>query len=383
MDKIAQTISAEQMLSDLEVLVNAESPSRDIERLNIHAALLASIMTRVTGIAPTIVESDVGPHLHWVGGPNARVLILGHHDTVHPAGTTTQRPFKVSNGHATGPGVFDMKAGIVQAIHALGSLADISAVEMLITADEEIGSRHSRELLQQRALHAGAVLVLEPSADGGALKIGRKGTGNFELSLQGKASHAGLEPEKGVNALLALSELLPRVVAIARPEAGTTVTPTIASAGTADNVVPASATCMLDVRVKTPSEKVRVETEMRELTSNYKGATLLVTGGMNRPPMHSSSATDLFAIAQQVAHEMQMPDIVGVEVGGGSDGNFTAAVGVQTLDGLGAVGGGAHADSEHVVVATMVPRAMLLAGVIQRLSSMDKRPPLPSVPADR
>jgi glutamate carboxypeptidase len=139
---------------------------------------------------------------------------------------------------------------------------------------------------------------------------------------------------------------------------------------------------MLDVRVKTPAEKVRVETEMRELTSNYKGATLLVTGGMNRPPMHSSSATDLFVIAQQVAHEMQMPDIVGVEVGGGSDGNFTAAVGVQTLDGLGAVGGGAHADSEHVVVATMVPRAMLLAGVIQRLSSMDKRPPLPSVPAD-
>ncbi|MSO60402.1 MAG: M20/M25/M40 family metallo-hydrolase [Ilumatobacteraceae bacterium] len=137
------------------------------------------------------------------------------------------------------------------------------------------------------------------------------------------------------------------------------------------------------MRVQTLAEKLRVETEMRGLAANYEGATLLVTGAMNRPPMHSSSSTELFAIAQDVAHELQMPEIIGVEVGGGSDGNFTAAAGVQTLDGMGAVGGGAHADTEHVVVATMVPRAMLLAGVIQRLSSMDKRPPLPSVPADR
>lgn len=383
MNLATQNISAEQMLTDLKQLVNAESPSRDIERLKIHAALLAAIMERVTGIAPKIIESEVGPHIHWIGGPQARVLILGHHDTVHPAGTTLRRPFEARNGHATGPGVFDMKAGIVQAIHALGSLADTSAVEMLITADEEIGSYNSREFLQQRALHAGAVLVLEPSADGGALKIGRKGTGNFELSVHGRASHAGLEPEKGVNALLALAELLPRVVAIGCAEMGTTVTPTIAKAGSADNVVPALATCMLDVRVQTSAEKLRVEKEISELDTNYEGATLLVTGAMNRPPMHVSSSTELFAIAQEVARELQQPAVVGAEVGGGSDGNFTAAAGVQTLDGMGAVGGGAHAESEHVVIDTMVPRSLLLAGVVQRLSSMDKRPPLPSVPADR
>ena len=155
-----------------------------------------------TGVPATIVDGPDGPHVHWSGGGEPRVLVLGHHDTVFPLGSLAQRPFRVADGKATGPGVFDMKGGIVQAIHAVAALDDASGVEMLFTADEEIGSDSSRALLEERALACGNVLVLEPSADGGAVKTGRKGTGTFEVVVRGRAAHAGLEPEKGVNALV-------------------------------------------------------------------------------------------------------------------------------------------------------------------------------------
>ena len=375
--------SRDAMLADLDTLVSCESPSRDIERLQVHAQLLSALMERLLGAAPTLIDSPVGPHIHWRGGNDPKVLILGHHDTVHPAGTLARLPFAVSDGKATGPGVFDMKAGIVQAIYAVASLADSSHVEILLSADEEIGSQASRALIEERAIACGSVLVLEPSADGGALKIGRKGTGTITLSIEGRASHAGLEPEKGINSLVELAMLIPQIVAIADESMGTTVTPTLASAGTADNVVPALTTCAVDVRVAVPSEKPRVEAAFAALRLQHPEARLVVSGQIGRPPMHESAAAGLFPIATAVAARIGISALDGVVVGGGSDGNFTAAVGVETLDGLGAVGGGAHGDNEHVVVDTMPQRAALLAGLCQELSSMAKRPPLGNVPAPR
>ena len=379
----SDTFSLDAMLVDLDALVSCESPSRDIDRLNSHAQLLSGLMERLLGSAPTLIDSPVGPHIHWRGGNDPKVLILGHHDTVHPAGTLARLPFAVRDGIATGPGVFDMKAGIVQAIYAVASLEDSSHVEILLSADEEIGSHASRALIEERAIACGAVLVLEPSADGGALKIGRKGTGTITLSIEGRASHAGLEPEKGINSLVELATLIPQIVAIADESMGTTVTPTLASAGTADNVVPALTTCAVDVRVAVPSEKPRVEAAFAALRLQHPEARLVVGGQIGRPPMHESAAAGLFPIATAVATRIGISALDGVVVGGGSDGNFTAAVGVETLDGLGAVGGGAHGDTEHVVVATMPQRAALLAGLCQELSSMAKRPPLGNVPAPR
>ena len=371
------------MVADLGVLVECESPSRDLDRLSQHAQLVSDLMVRLLGSAPELIDSPVGPHIHWKGGAEPRVLILGHHDTVHPVGTLARLPFAVRDNMAFGPGVFDMKAGIVQAIYAVASMEDHSHVEILLTADEEIGSLASRALLEERAQACGAALVLEPSADGGALKIGRKGTGTITLTIEGRASHAGLEPEKGINSLVELAQLIPQIVAIADETKGTTVTPTLASSGTADNVVPALTTCAVDVRVAVPSEKPRVEAAFTELKCMHPEARLVISGQIGRPPMHESAAADLFPIAAAVAQSIGLNELEGVVVGGGSDGNFTAAVGVHTLDGLGAVGGGAHGDTEHVLVATMPERAALLAGICQELSSMAKRPPLGSVPAPR
>ena len=379
----SDTYNLDAMLADLDALVSSESPSRDIDRLQAHAQLLSDLMERMLGSAPTLIDSPVGPHIHWRGGSDPKVLILGHHDTVHPAGTLARLPFAVRDGKATGPGVFDMKAGIVQAIYAVASLEDSSHVEILLSADEEIGSQASRALIEERAIACGSVLVLEPSADGGALKIGRKGTGTITLSIEGRASHAGLEPEKGINSLVELATLIPQIIAIADESMGTTVTPTLASAGTADNVVPALTTCAVDVRVAVPQEKPRVEAAFAALRLQHPEARLVVSGQIGRPPMHESAAAGLFPIAVAVANRIGVNSLEGVVVGGGSDGNFTAAVGVETLDGLGAVGGGAHGDTEHVVVATMPQRAALLAGLCQELSSMAKRPPLGNVPAPR
>ena len=365
------------MVDDLGRLVSAESPSRDVDRLTVHARLVSGMMVRLLGSAPELVESPVGPHIHWKGGDEPRVLILGHHDTVHPAGTLATRPFAVEGDRAFGPGVFDMKAGIVQAIHGVAALKDRSHVEILLSADEEIGSKASRALIEERALACGAVLVIEPSADGGTLKTGRKGTGTFEVRIHGRASHAGLEPEKGINSLVELANLIPQIVAIADPSRGTTVTPTMASSGTADNVVPEMTSCFVDIRVAVPEEKPRVEAAMAALRTSVPGTKIEVLGTIGRPPMHESAAALLFDIARELA------DVDGMTVGGGSDGNFTAAVGVQTLDGLGAVGGGAHASDEHVIVSTMTGRAALIAGLCQRLSSMASRLPPVSVPADR
>lgn len=367
--QVRATLDAQQpaMVADLERFVNIESPSLEHECLARSAQFLADLMTRVLGSPPVLVASDRGPHVHWKGSDDTKVLIVGHHDTVFPLGTVARRPFTREGNIGRGPGIFDMKAGIIQAIYGVAAVKEWYHTEILITADEEVGSHASRALLEERARATGAVLVLEPSADGGALKIARKGTGTFNVTITGRASHAGLEPEKGINALVELAAQVPRIVAIARPDVGTTVTPTVAKAGTADNVVPDSATIAVDVRCVIPEEKDRLEAEMSRLTATLAGARVEVSGGMNRPPMHESMTKELFAIAQRVALEYDIVNLTGVAVGGGSDGNLTAAVGVRTLDGLGAVGAGAHAETEHVQLDAMPERAALIAGLVQSI----------------
>ncbi|MGA0186273.1 MAG: M20 family metallopeptidase [Ilumatobacteraceae bacterium] len=358
---------ADAMLRDVESFVNIESPSHEVDDLRRSAQFLAELMERVLGSRPTLVESPEGPHVHWKGSSDTRVLVVGHHDTVFPKGTVARRSFSRDGDVARGPGIFDMKAGIVQAIYGLGEIEESVHVEILITADEEVGSYASRELIEERARVAGHVLVIEPSADGGALKIGRKGVGTFRVDIEGRASHAGLEPEKGINSLVELAAQVQTIASFARPDVGTTVTPTVASAGTTENVVPASAHIIVDTRISEPAEKARVESAFASLAPTVPGATVTVSGSINRPPMHESAAQSLFALATGVAKEIGVADLRGVSVGGGSDGNFTAAIGIPTLDGCGAVGGGAHAESEHIIVSTMPERAALVAGIARAI----------------
>lgn len=361
------------MIADLKELVTQESPSRSVPELSLCAETLATMFERITGKPAEIVDSGDplrGPHVHWRGGPEPKVLVLGHYDTVFPKGTIDVRPFRLENGVATGPGVFDMKAAIIQAIYAISVIDETarSGVEVLFTSDEEIGSGSSKALLIERAHTAGNVLVLEPSADGGALKTARKGTGTFEIVFEGRASHAGLEPEKGINALIELAAQIPLIAALAKPELGTTVTPTVASAGTADNVVPAEAHLFVDVRVEASGEKERIENAIATLTPTVEGCIIRVLGGIGRPPMPASASSSLFALAQKCGEELGLGQIEGVAVGGGSDGNFTAAAGIPTLDGLGAVGGSAHGEPEHVLVEEMPKRAALLAALMHALA---------------
>ena len=362
-------IELDALLSDLGALVTVESPSLDVAALTVSAAAVADLVERRLGSRPEIIEGPQGPHVHWRGGGVPAVLVLGHHDTVFPLGTLERRPFAVADGRVTGPGVFDMKAGIVQAVHAVAQLADRSGVELLFSSDEEVGSATSRALIEERALACGTVLVLEPSADGGAVKTARKGVGTFEVHVHGKASHAGLEPEKGINALVAAAELIGTIATFGDPATETTVTPTMASAGTAENVVPAEASFKVDVRVVELAEKARIERAMASLSTSVEGATIEVGGGVNRPPMAPSASASLFPLAVAAAAEVGIEGLRGVGVGGGSDGNFTAAIGVPTLDGLGAVGGGAHADHEHVLVADLVPRTRMLEALLGRVLS--------------
>ena len=363
-----------QVLSDIEAIVNIESPSRNASQVAKSAAQLESIIQRVANRDAVQVDSDVGPHVLVPARGAARILLLGHHDTVHPIGTLAARPFSNDGKVLRGPGVFDMAAGIVQAIYAMAILesagVDTSGVEMLWTSDEEVGSSTSRTLIEERARglgKTGAVLVLEPSADGGALKIARKGTGTFDVRITGRASHAGLEPEKGINALLELAHQVQRISTFGNAELGTTVTPTVASAGTTDNTVPAEAHVLVDARVVVPEEKIRVEKLMSSLVPVVPGASISVTGSLHRPPMHSSMSEELFALAVESQRAVTGESMSGISVGGGSDGNFTAALGIRTLDGLGAVGGGAHGETEHVVIDSIAPRIALLAEIMQRV----------------
>lgn len=349
------------MLDDLEELVTCESFSADHAAVARSAGVVGDQGRGRLGAPPETIVIDGVTHLRWTFG-TPRVLLVGHHDTVWPVGTLRELPWSLVDGIARGPGVFDMKAGLVQMFHALAALPSPEGVRLLITGDEEVGSTSSRALIEESARGCAAAFVLEASADGGALKTARKGTSDYRVTVHGRAAHAGLEPEKGANAGI---ELAHQILALGAMGSGeTTVTPTVLSGGTTANTVPALARVVVDVRAPSIAEQGRVDGLVRALVPRLRGTRLEVSGGPNRPPLEESSSARLFELACRIAKDLGMEPLRRVAVGGASDGNFTAGVGCPTLDGLGAVGGGAHAVHEHVVVAEMPGRTRLLAGLI-------------------
>ncbi len=350
----------------LAELVGCESPSSDPAATHACGELFAEFAKTHLDATPEVIVSGCRSHLRFTWG-SPRVLLLGHLDTVWPHGTLARWPFTVDGDVATGPGVFDMKAGVIQALAALTMLPDLDGVRLLLTSDEELGSPTSADLVVDSARGCAATLVCEPSA-AGDLKTARKGIALYQATVAGRAAHAGLEPEKGANAGLALAHFLVATGEVGAPERGTTVTPTVLSAGTTSNTVPAHAKAAIDVRAADPAELERVEQALKLAGATAEravpGCAVTISGGINRPPMTESK--ELFQLARRLGSPLGL-QLAGVAVGGGSDGNFTAGAGIPTLDGLGAVGDGAHAEGEHVLLSAMEPRARLLAALVTAL----------------
>ena len=360
------------MVADLRRLVECESPSMDIEATARCADLLAALGEERLGQAPERIRTGERTNLLWRWGPAPSTrLILGHLDTVWPLGTLARWPFTVEGDRATGPGAFDMKAGLVQALYAVASLSEVErdGVAILVTADEEIGSPDTRGLIEALAWDADEAFVPEASAPGeqanGALKIERKGVSLYSVVITGRAAHAGLEPERGVNASIELAHQVLALATLGDPALGTTVTPTVLASGTTTNTVPAGARIEVDVRVCTVAEQDRVDAAIRALRPHLDGAQVTIEGGPNRPPLERKRTARLFHRAQEAYAALGLGDLEGVAVGGASDGNFTAGVGTDTLDGIGAVGGGAHAEGEWVSVPDLWKRAALLASLVR------------------
>jgi glutamate carboxypeptidase len=360
--------NAASMTERLSELVACESPPGSIPHLKACAELLAGWGTEVLGRPARWESRDGLPHLLWPAA-DQRVLLLGHFDTVWPLGTIEQWPFTVTDGTATGPGVCDMKAGIVQMLAALGMLADTSRVGVLLTCDEESGSVTSRALIEEQARRSGAVLVCEPSAPDGALKVARKGGSAYRLEIRGRAAHAGVEPHLGINATIEVAHQVLAVQALASAADQTTATPTVVASGTTSNTVPELASLAIDVRAWSRDELHRVDKAIQALTPHLTGAVLTLHGGINRYPLQPEVTMPLLEAAQAAAADLGMPAPEGMHAAGASDGNFTGALGVPTLDGLGAVGGGSHARSEYADITMMPDRTALLAALTGRLTS--------------
>lgn len=357
-----------EMVDAIGALVEVESPSSDVAACTSCVSTAADIARAWLGSSARITEHGGRPVLQW-GPARPRVLLLGHLDTVWPLGTLERIPWQIDGDRMRGPGVFDMKAGVVQAIAAVSLLeADADdGIGLLFTTDEEIGSGTSRDLIEETARGAAAVLVMEPSIDGD-LKSARKGTSWYEVEIRGRASHAGLDPERGINALVEAASLVRDAVTWAAPSLGTTVTPTTGRAGVTDNTVPDRASIGIDVRAWSAEEQARVDELVRSWRPAHPEAGVsIVRGGINRPAMEESSGRGLTALALEAAAILGIAPLGARAVGGASDGNFTAALGVPTLDGLGAVGDGAHADHEWASVAAVPERTALIAALVAEL----------------
>ena len=358
----------DRILAELEALVRRESPSADAEAVT---ALAEDVVARLraAGVraarrpcppAGDAVVAAIGPE----GAPGT--LLLGHLDTVWPAGSFGPQLWRVDGDRACGPGVFDMKAGVAVALAALRALAaraDAPPVELLLVPDEEVGSAASRGLTVELARRHRRVLVLEPSLDGSA-KVARKGCGVFVARFRGRAAHAGLDPESGVSALAEMARFALFVAGVGGSAAGTTVTATVARAGAASNVVPEEAELTVDARAWTLDEAARVDAALRSYAPADARVAVSVEGGFDRPPLQESAASRrLSEAARRVAGGVGL-ELGAARVGGASDGNLTAAAGVPTLDGLGPRGGGAHARDEHVIVPDLARRAALVAALL-------------------
>lgn len=364
----------EEMIADVKTVVEAESPSTDKPLLDRTANVVGDLLTQSGFEVITIPESVGGNHVRgYLPGRDreaAPILILAHYDTVWKAGTLADMPFSYRDGVMRGPGVFDMKTGLVQAVWAIRALQEQGglrrSVVFLSNSDEEIGSVYSRPLIEEEAERAYAALVFEASHHG-ALKTARKGTCIYEWRIRGRAAHAGLDPTAGVSAIDELADQIVAIRALANPEMGTTVNVGVVHAGTRSNVVAAEAQAAIDIRVASGAEAERVVDFMRRLAPRREGIQLEVSGGLNRPPMERTPrVAELFEVARAVGHSLGL-DLAEASVGGASDGNFCAARGTPVVDGLGAVGNGAHAADEHVIAETMPVRAALAAGLMARL----------------
>ena len=363
-----------QMLATLRQFVTAESPSLEkaaadrccgviAEEWNRHGVRVERISQKHRG---DLLRLTQAPH---ISHPSGQLLILGHYDTVYSTGTLAKMPFRLEGGKAYGPGTFDMKAGIVQALFALQALqqAEIPLRKRLVfvwTSDEEIGSESSRKFFETEARRSDAVFVVEPSfGPRGLLKTARKGVGEAELIVHGRASHAGLAPQEGINAIHELARQLARIEGWNDFRHGVTINAGIVEGGTRTNVIPERARAVLDLRAVRVSDMRGMERRLHALRPFHRGARLEITGGFDRPPLERTMSATLFARAKSLAKQMNL-SLGECTVGGGSDGNFTAALGIPTLDGLGAVGDGAHSTREHILINTMPARAALLAALL-------------------
>ncbi len=363
------------LLACLEAAVKIESPTSSkphvdrmarffVGRFREQGAKVRLILHRAAGSA-VVAE-------FWSGRRPAKpLLVLGHLDTVWDVGTLAKMPFRVRAGRAYGPGIFDMKSGLVcglWAVRALRATGIVPArpVRFFLNSDEETSSVAFRKELLSEARRAHAVLVLEPAAAGGALKTSRKGVGEFRVTVQGRSAHAGINPAAGVNAISELVRQISRIESFAQPRRGLTLTVGTIEGGTRANVVPERASARIDVRVPRARDGEAIEKKMRALNPIHPEARLSIEGGVNRPPLERSMSRDLFRVAKQLGRELGM-EIKEASTGGGSDGNFTAALEIPTLDGLGGLGDGAHARDEHVIIRELPRRAALLAALMATL----------------
>ena len=362
------------MLRVLRRFVTSESPSLEKAAADRCCSVVAKEWRKSGAHVERISQKHHGDHLRITFAPDksrlaGQLFVLGHYDTVYSTGTWKEMPFRVSGGKAYGPGVFDMKAGIVQALFALRALQRAKLqlrkqIVFLWTSDEEIGSESSRKLIETEAGRSDAVFVLEPSfGPRGLVKTARKGVGEAELLVQGRASHAGLAPEEGINAVHELAAQLTRIEKWNNTRRGISINADIVEGGTRTNVIAERARAVLDLRALRISDMRSVESRLRALRPAHKGAKLKIIGGFDRPPLERRICAPLFARAKSLARQMGL-SLGECTAGGGSDGNFTGALGIPTLDGLGAVGDGAHSDHEYVFVNTMSVRAALLAALL-------------------
>ena len=366
------------LLETIEGLARVESPSTDKAAVDRCGRELAGRL-RAAGLRVTPVPCQtMGDHLVAEAGDGERqVLLLGHFDTVWPVGQLERMPLRRDGHRLYGPGVFDMKAGLSIAILALRALAETGRLSgrravLLCTTDEEVGSHTSRALIEDEARRSDGVLVLEPSLPGGAVKTRRKGCGDFDIVATGVSAHAGIDPGRGANAIHELAHQIVAVERLQDLERGISVNAGIVTGGTRTNVIPERATARVDVRVPTLEDASRIEAAFKALTPRLKGTSVVVSGGVNRPPLErNAGVARLYEWARAVALELGR-DLAEGGTGGGSDGNFTAALGVPTLDGLGAVGDGAHALHEHVEIDGLPWRAALVAGLVTKIFDGDR-----------
>jgi len=367
-----------EMVKLLGEFVRCESPSHVKSAVDSCAGLVAREWQRRGAKVRILQQRERGNHVRaeiWAGAGRAsgQVMVLGHTDTVYPLGTLGKMPFRVAAGRAWGPGTFDMKGGIVLALFAVDALRALKIQPtkrfvFLWTSDEEIGSESSRRAIEEEARRSDAVLVLEPSfGREGRLKTQRKGVGGAEIIVTGRSAHAGIDPEKGVNAVHELALQIARLMKMNDPRRGITVQTTVVSGGTITNVVPEHARALVDIRYARAADVAGINRKLHALRPILEGARVSVTGGADRPPLERTAAVrKLFGVAESLMQEMGL--LLGeASTGGGSDGSFTAALGVPTLDGLGAVGDGAHSPREHVVIRRLPERAALIAGLLATL----------------